>query len=214
MADFTHTPPTKVDVKFSAARQRLQKAIADLGGKGVIQEGGAFGEATEMQRTLRQDLEEELRNFNRTASAIAEETRNPGLMDRFRMPQGSGDSELRIKALAMAKAIRDLNLADEFTAHGHDEDAAADLEEQAAGFKGSEGEQGVALAEQAGATAALPEVLRQGKSAKKTLDAIFNNRYKGNAEVLGAWKTASHTERARVKRKDQGQPPAPAPGSV
>jgi len=60
-----------------------------------------------------------MRNYNRTAAAIAEATKKPGLMDRFRMPQGSGDEELKAKARAFAAAIRELALNDEFSAHGH-----------------------------------------------------------------------------------------------
>lgn len=46
-ADFTHTPPTKVDVKFVATQVRLQEAITALGGKAAIQAGGGYGESTE-----------------------------------------------------------------------------------------------------------------------------------------------------------------------
>ena len=46
------------------------------------------------------------------------------------------------------------------------------------------------------ATATIPAALRSGKRAVKTLNAIFRRIYKGNLEVLTAWKTATHVQRA------------------
>jgi len=102
-------------------------------------------------------------------------------MDRFRMPQGSGDGELKTKARAFAAAIRELSLNDEFAAHGHgDEDengnpVAPDavLDGMAGEFEAGEGSQGNALSTQAGATQAIPVQLREGKGAVKTFDAIW-----------------------------------------
>lgn len=127
--DFTHQPATPVDLKCASARTRLTTAITDLGGKQAIQAGGAFGQQTEDQGILRDELEEELRDINLTAASIAEETANPALGNR------------------------------------------------------------------AEATAAIPVALRSGKGAIKTLNAIFRRVYKGNIEVLTAWRTASHVQR-------------------
>ena len=140
LADFTHQPPTKVDLKFASARGRLLTTITDLGGKQAIQAGGSFSEETASQAVLRDELEEELRDINLTAAAIAEETRNPALMERFRMPHGQSDNALAASARAIAAAIRELALNDEFEAHGHPADTAADLEDLADGFDGKEGE--------------------------------------------------------------------------
>ena len=183
LADFTHQPATSVDLKCASARTRLTAAITDLGGKQAIQAGGAFGQQTEDQGILRDELEEELRDINLTAASIAEETANPALMERFRMPHGQSDNDLAASTRAIAAAIRELALNDEFEAHGHPPDTA------------SEGEQGAALGNRAGATAAIPVALRSGKGAIKTLNAIFRRVYKGNIEVLTAWRTASHVQR-------------------
>lgn len=211
LPDFTHQPPSKVDLKFASARERLTAAIAALGGKQAIQAGGAFNEETERQAILREELEEELRDVNLTAAAIAEETGNPALMERFRMPHGQSDSDLAASTRAIATAIRELELNDEFEAHGHPADSAADLEEMAAEFVLSEGSQGTALGTRAGATAAIPAALRSGKAAVKTLNAIFRRVYKGNIEVLTAWKTASHVQREARTAPTPPAPPAPVP---
>jgi hypothetical protein len=195
LADFTHAPPTKVDVKFASARTRLASAIADLGGKQAIQASGEYAEETEKQRALREDLEEELEDVNASAASIAAETGNPALMERFRMPVGNSDARLIAKARAFAKAIRELALNDEFEAHGHGADTAADLETLATALEGSEGDQGTALSERVGATASIPETIRTGTAALKTLHAIIRRIYKKNAAVLAAWDTASHVQR-------------------
>ena len=216
LPDFTHNPPTAVDLKFAATRGRLKLAVRELGGKAAIQASRIFNQQTEEKRTLRQDLEDEMRNYNATARSIAEETKNSGLMDRFRMPQGSGDGELKAKARAFAAAIRELSLNDEFAAHGHGDldDAGqpvapdAVLEAIADDFETGEGVQGNALSTQAGATQAIKAQLRHGKAAVKTLEAIYNNVYKADGEMLGAWKTASHMERTNAKAKAAAPTPA------
>jgi hypothetical protein len=193
------------------ARDRLTRAITDLGGKQAIQAGGTFGEETTRQAVLRGELEEELRDVNTTAAAIAEETANPALMDRFRLPYGASDRDLVASTRAMAAAIRELDLNDEFEAHGHSPDTAADLDQLATDFELKEGEQGVALGDRAGATAAIPTTLRAGRSAVKTLNAIFRRIYKGNHEVLAAWKSASHVQREARPAAPAVTPPPPAP---
>lgn len=193
--DFSHLPPTKVDLKFISTQTRLTTAIADFGGSQALQAGGAFAEETEAQAILRDELEEELRDINLTAAAIAEETSNPAMMERFRMPHAQNDSNLAASARAIAAAIRELALNDEFEAHGHPPDTATDLEAMVLDFITSEGSQGTAYGNRAGATAAIPIALRSGKAALKTLHAIFRRIYKNNPEVLAAWRTASHVQR-------------------
>lgn len=115
-------------------------------------------------------------------------------MDRFRMPTGGSDEDLRTKLRAFADAIEELGLAAKFEELGHD-DPAAELRQTAEDFRGSEGEQGDALAEQVGATQSIPALIREGRAAVKTFNAMFSLFYKGNVGMLAAWKSASHLER-------------------
>jgi hypothetical protein len=201
LPDFSHLPPSKVDLKFISAQDRLAAAIADFGGSQALQAGGAFAEETESQAILRGELEEELRDINLTAAAIAEETSNPAMIERFRMPHAQNDSNLAASARAIAAAIRELSLNDEFEAHGHPADTATELEAMVLDFITSEGNQGTAYGNRAGATAAIPLALRSGKAALKTLHAIFRRVYKGDLEVLTAWRTASHVQRVSSPTK-------------
>ena len=168
--------------------------------------------------TSRHDLEELIRDANRTAGAIAEERQKPEIMRSVvRMPHGSGDEELKTKARAMAQGILDLGLEAEFAAHGMGPVASTKLLTAALAFEESQGEQGTALASQAGATAAIPGFLKQIKGTVKTFDSIFHNVFKGDPETLGAWKTASHVEKVAVKKKTVNVPAptgAPMPAHV
>lgn len=203
LVDFTHQPPTPVDEKFASARIRLDAAITALGGKQSIQAGGSYAEETEKQRQLRIELEDELADVNATAQAISKETANPAILERFRLSGSNGLARLIAKARAFATAIRELSLNDEFAAHGHPADTAADLEQLAQALESSEGDQGTALSERAGATASIPQAIRNGTAAIKTLDAIINRVYKKNTAVLAAWDAASHVQRSPRSPEDR-----------
>ena len=191
-ASFTNTPPKNGDAKFAAARAGIIALRTQITGKQAVQAGGGFGQATAQQEVERQELTELLRSVNRTAGAIAEEKEEPGLMDRFRMPRGNNDAELAARGDAFADAIVELELADEFAANGYEGDLAADLRKEAKDVRDTESDQGGALSVQAGVTAVLPGLLRVARKHVTTLDAVLHNRFGNDAEVLGAWKTASH----------------------
>ena len=118
------------------------------------------------------------------------------------MPDGNGDARLAATARAFATAIRDLSLNDEFSAHGHPADTASALEALIAAFEGSEGDQGAALSQRVGATASIPEKIRQGTAAIKTLDAIIGRVYKKSPATLVAWDAASHVQRTPRRHDD------------
>ncbi len=205
-ADFTHNPSTAVDLKYSGSMSKLGSVVGSLGGTAAIQAGGDFDEESGAQRVLRSEVLDALRNVNRTMAAVAEDQETPEIMDRFRMPHGDNDAVLVAKLRAFAAAIDELSLADELAGHANAETAAS-LRAMADSFETSEGEQGDALADRAGATAQIPVHLRSGKGVVKTLNAIFSNLYKENAELLTGWKSASHIQ----KSGSTPTPPPPAP---
>ena len=210
-ADFVHNPVRPVDSKYNGAMSKLGSVITSLGGTAAIQEGGDFGEETGAQSVLRSDVLEALRNVNRTMAAVAEDQETPEIMDRFRIPHGDNDAVLVAKLRAFATAIDELSLADELASHANAESAAS-LRNMATVFEGSEGEQGEALSERAGATAQIPVHLRSGKGVVKTLNAIFSNLYKSNLELLTGWKTASHIQKSGGTPTPTPTPtPAPTP---
>jgi hypothetical protein len=207
IAHFTHTPMTEVDNKHAETLAKLNQSITDLGGKSAIQEGGGFSEKTEEKKTSRHEMEDWARRTNLTAASIAEEQDKPEIMDSFRMPHGSGDELLKNRINGMAKAIGDLGLEAQFAVHGLP-DHIATLTDAAGHFQTAVGKQGGALGDQAGATVAIRTILKRGKSAVKTLHAIYHNVFAGDAETLGKWRTQSHVEKVASKKKSV-KPPAP-----
>jgi hypothetical protein len=208
--DFSTAKPP-VLAKFTATGAKLADAVAGLEKKAALQASGSYGEETEGQRVMRADVEETLRDYNRSAAAISEEKKDPSIMDRFRMPTGGSDEDLRTKLRAFADAVEALGLAGDFEALGHD-DPVAELRQTAEDFRGSEGEQGDALAEQVGATKSIPALIREGRAAVKTFNAMFSLFYKGNVGMLAAWKSASHLE--RDGGGDAAEEPAAQPAPV
>lgn len=206
--DFSNLPPKPVDLKIKAASLKLKAAITDLGGKAAIQAGNEFEQETEQKTVLVEELEDEMRLYNKTAASIAAETKNPGLMDRFRLPHGSSVTQVKAKGTSFATAIRDLGLNAEFEAHGYSADAAADMDALVAGVQAGQAVQAGALSKRVGAGKAVPEIITDGKGAVKTIDAICSKKYKGDAEMLGRLKTATHVRKTGA-RKNGGTPPPP-----
>lgn len=209
VADFTHEPPQPADAKHAATIAKLDAAITGLGGAAAIQEGRGFEEASGEKAVTFHDLEDLVRRTNKTAGAIADDTGHPEIMDSFRMPHGHGTEEWKTRASSMATAIGTLGLDTEFAAHNLPNHAAA-LTTAAANFDASAGEQGSALGKQTGATELIPTQIKTIKSAVKTLDALYENTYSGQPDVIGAWKSQSHVEKVASKKKSA----APATGGA
>ena len=85
---------------------------------------------------------------------------------------------------------------------------ATALDERIGDFEDSKGTQNAAGQETTGAANALGELITTGMGIRKSLDALVNNLFKGNATVIGEWATASHVERQGSRK------PKPAPGGT
>lgn len=193
--DFVHVPLTPADQKHAATITKLDTAITALGGKEAIQNANEFGEDTEELRGDRGTVEATLRSINTTVAANAEETNNPSMMDRFRMPHGNGDTELASKLRGFATALTDLNLYPVLAEHSLVLTPAG-LEQMATDLLSGTGQQGASLGKQVGATASIPDSLKDARSCKKTFDAIYGNFYSGNTAVLADWNSVSHVPRS------------------
>lgn len=201
-ADFTHTPPLPVDAKQAATLVKANRAISGLGGKQAIQLAGEFSQKTSDKVVDREAVEAMLKKINGTVAAIAEETTNPGLMDRFRMPHGNSDMETAAKLDSFAEALGKLGLYDELAAHNLAVTAQS-LADLANGLRSGTAEQVLARGRQTGATATIPELLKSLRECKKTWDAIYQNTYDGNVEVLTAWRSASHIGHSPEEARQQ-----------
>jgi hypothetical protein len=208
--DFTHTPAKPVDAKHAATIVKGNTAITGLGGKVAIQQAGEHGEKTEILRGDREEADTMLHKINGTMASVAEEKKQPELMDRFRMPHGNGDNETAAKLTAFANAIDELGLLDELEAHNLIV-TTDDLREMADDLKDDGGDQALARGKKTGATASIPDHLKALRECKKTLDAIYQNTYDGNTEMLTAWRSVSHLPRGKDGADESAPPAPPAP---
>ncbi len=80
---------------------------------------------------------------------------------------------------------------------------AQTLRDADANFVVDSGSQGVAESKHSGATKAIPCLIKTIKLAVKTLDALYQNVFDGDAEMLGAWNSASHVEKVAVRNPRQ-----------
>jgi hypothetical protein len=208
---FTNTPTKAGDAKFTSARTALDVLLPQINAQQSTQASGSYGQASMDQAVERQELLSLLRTVNLTASAIAIDKAEPGLMDRFRMPATNNDLVLAATGDAFATAITELSLAADFTEHGYEGDIVADLTAEAQDVRDAEESQGNALSGQAGATASLPGLLKKGRELVKCLDVLIKNRFRNNATVLGAWKTASHVTSTGGGGEEEPAPTPPTP---
>ena len=147
-------------------------------------------------------------------AAVAEDLQRPEIMDGFRMPHGNNDTERAGRARAFIKAVADLKLHDAFVEHGLEDDFEDALDERIGDFEDSKDTQSAAGQETTGAADALGELITTGMGIRKSLDALVNNLFKGNATVIGEGATASHVERQgtrKAKPAAGGTTSAPAP---
>lgn len=218
-ADFsTPVPPatkvtsaqTKATGLFDALNVPATGLIARITANATTQQAGAgdFHGGTTAKSVLRDALLLELRALNRSAVAIAEEDNTPGLMDSFRMPYSVDDVTLCARARAMAQAAGPLQA--KFVDLGLDPTFLDDLAAHVAAFESADSGQSEGDETRSGATANFDALLREALAKVKSLDAIIHNFYGGHANKLGAWRTASHVERAPQGKKPT-TPPTPKP---
>jgi len=144
------------------------------------QQSGGSAIGTTSRGVLRDALTGDLREWNRTAAAVAEDLKRPEIMDGFRMPHGNNDTELAGTARAFIKSVEALALHDAFVEHGLEDDFEDALDERITEFEDSQDTQSTAGQQSSGATDALDELIRTGMSIRKGLDALVHNLFKGN----------------------------------
>ena len=202
---------TKAQTLFAALNDPATGLIARLAANATAQASseGEFHGGTTSKTVLRDALMLELRGLNLSAEAIATETHDPGLMDKFRMPHGVSD--LRLAADARAFGLAATPLSAQFIDLGHEPTFLADLEAHVVAFENADTEQNDGEEDQVGATAGFGPLIADALAKIKSLNAIMHNLYKANAVKLAAWRTASHVERQPKAKQTPPTPPPPKP---
>jgi hypothetical protein len=178
--------------KLFAAVKATAKAMEGTGAA-KLSGAGQYHGGTDAKAGALEDLKEDLVAIRDTAVAISEAEDTPEFDDQFRLPRTSSQQALLAAARAflvdaeLHKALFvEFEMAADFL-----EDLAADI--KAAEDAGAAQEGG--LGDQVGGTANLASLSIDGFSARKQLDAIVRNKFKGDAGLLAEWETASHFER-------------------
>ncbi len=183
----------------------LDSLIAQITDARVAQVAGAESVGTMEKNALRASIQGELGRLKSSISYIAAERSTPALKDYFPLRRGINDEELTAHAIGFCDAIARLGLEFDLVALEHAPGFLEKLRADIAGFVSADARQTSAVQDKAGATASLKPLLDRAKLLLKGLDAIIKNKFKDNAEKLGAWKSAMHLERNNSKH------PAPIP---
>ncbi len=210
------TTPTKAQTLFTAlglstddpdAGSTTLMARIKAATKGQQSGAGAYHGGTTSKEVQRDGLLLDLRGIIKSAGAIAEAQGKPEIMDTFRLPHTNSNEVLAATARAIADKAEEMSAA--FIELEHPANFVTALRQRVAAFESADSDQNVGQENQQGATASIGPLIQEGLTIVKQLDAIMHNKYRSDAEKMGAWLAASHVERAAVSKKKETPPPTP-----
>jgi hypothetical protein len=158
------------------------------------------------RRAARDDLREDIVAIVRTARVIGED--QPGFDDKFRMPRGDNDQDMRDLALGIAAIVADPAVKAEFISHAMPSDFVEDLNADIAALQEAIGDQSEGRAGVKSAGVSIDETDARGLKTARAMDVVVKNFYRNNAAVLAEWETARHVERAPRRKASKAEPPS------
>lgn len=183
--------------KFAA----LNTVIADLEAQGAAQSSGrgAARASTGAKRNARAEVRERMAAISETAKSM--EDSMPGISSRFRLPRNNGDQALINSARAFIEAAAPLKT--EFIQREMPDSFLNDLTTAVTAFENAVNEKNLSQERSVSATAGINTSLETGMKLVRELEPIINNKFRGDAATLAAWKSASHVERPPQKSARQ-----------
>ncbi len=176
--------------------------LAVLGGA-QLESDGQTRAATGRKNALLEAVRADLVGLARVARELHDE--HPALQNEFKLPPNTRDEELLNAARAQLNLLNNPNngaqLVELFIDYGMPDDFVADLQndiEAADVAASAQDEHGGDRRED---TLAIDAQIERGIRAVGKLDAYCCNKYRDNAVMMGAWKSAAHLELRRVHRK-------------
>lgn len=190
----------KAFAELAAVVEEMRQAGADrLSGE------GAYHAGTSEKQFRAGELREDLEAIRDTAVAIAAAEGTPDFDEQFRVPRSKSYDVLAASARAFLRDAAphkalfvEFELPADFL-----EDLAADLEK----FEKAADAQDDGLGQKVGGGANLAALAAKGMNLRKQLLALVANKFRGNAEILAEWRTA--TDIAWPERKAR-EPATPA----
>lgn len=175
----------------------LGQLVNDLETLGVKQVSGlgAARSSTATKAETRKTLLDSMFAINRTARALAVES--PGLENKFPAPRALSDQALLTAARAFAQNA--VAHQEQFLRHELAADFLDELREQTNAFEQSITEKQAAVGTHRQAKVGLDNKIALGLQLVRQLDAVIQNKFKGNVVVLSNWTRASRiTRRTRT----------------
>lgn len=152
----------------------------------------------------REELYDDLARISSTARTIALD--NIDFANKFRLPRDNRSDQTLLET-ARAFAEQAAPLKNDFIAYGFPADFVTDLTADIAAFETAFNSQDEAERERIDANAAIDALIEQAMIARRKLDVIVPNVFRGNAGKLADWASASHVERAAQKHSIPIPPP-------
>lgn len=180
----------------------LAQITADLDTAKATQEGGRATAKVVLLDALRLDLQD----IARTARAL--DAAEPGIADRFRLPDSPGQTALLTAADSAVQELAKPGVPAKFLAYELPAGFVQDLRDDLAAIRAADAAMDSADQEGVASTAAVGQLIRAGMAEVTQLDAVVRNKYARHAETLRAWQSASHVERAPQREKKPVPPSA------
>lgn len=199
-ADF---PAGSAGAQAFAAISQAVAELTQLGGDAVAAEDARLS-STARRSMAREEIYKDLLAISQTARALALD--NEVFTDRFRIPRKNLNDETLLQA-ARAFAADAAPLKNDFIAYGLPADFLTDLNADIEKFEQITDDQDESNRERISANAEIDAIIEQAMIARRKLDVIVPNVFRGNAGKLADWASASHVERA--PQKQAPTPPQP-----
>jgi hypothetical protein len=154
----------------------------------------------------RETLRDALRAISSTAQALAIDT--PGLGEKFRLRNMRTDQAILNAARAFAQDASAFAAA--FVAHGLPSTFRKDLDASIRGFETAIRDDAAGRNAQVAARDAFDTTMDDALTAIRRLDAIVDNRLRGDRTAIAAWERARRVDRPPRARNGTAEPTAPS----
>ena len=204
-------PITPASPRATAASAEVNTTITALEAAAQLQLGGS-GEAegaVDLRKTTSRDLRAYLADVNRTARTL--EPEHPGITPTFRLPRSG--SYPALVAAAQNIIATATPLSEDFVEAGLPATFLTELGALLTAFQDATGRKNGGKISRALGTATLKAKARLGVLAAKKLDACVRNHFRGQPEMIAAWKVARKIARGSRGSTTEPTPPPGGDGS-
>lgn len=204
----THSAAFPANTLGTELFTEIASVIAELSSHATAQVSSASSakQGTSSRGLARTNLRESMEAISLTARAIALDM--PTIADKFRMPHNASDQNMLATAKAFAGDAAALSA--EFIRHEMPATFLADLNADIADFEQAISNQNQSRGGHVSSTVSVGSSLDKGMKAVRKLNAVVQNKFRGDRPTLAAWLSASHVERHARKPEAPPEPP-PAP---